>query len=88
MEPSDSPGHTAVAADSLPSDGENLLAVRLVRMKALAEETFGDSRKAHRWLHRELSGLDGRRPIDLARTQVGTRMVESLLASIAWGAPV
>ena len=30
--------------------------------------------------------LDGRRPIDLIRTQVGARMVEELLASIAWGA--
>ena len=62
-------------------------AVRLARVKALAEETFGDSRKAHRWLHRELALLDGRRSIDLARTQTGTRMVENLLARIAWGAP-
>lgn len=63
-------------------------AVRLARLKALAEETFGDSRKAHRWLHQELWALDRRRPIDLAGTEVGARMVESLLANIAWGAPV
>ena len=63
-------------------------AVRLARVKALAEETFGDSRKAHYWLHRELWALDRRRPIDLAGTKVGARMVERLLASIAWGAPV
>ena len=63
-------------------------AVRLARVKALAEETLGDSRKAHLWLHQELPLLDGRRPIDLARTQVGARMVEDLLASIAWGAAV
>jgi len=63
-------------------------AVRLARVRALAEETFGDSRKAHRWLHQELWALDKRRPIDFAGTEVGARMVESLLASIAWGAPV
>ena len=63
-------------------------AVRLARVRALAEETFADSRKADLWLHRELSVLDGRRPIDLIRTQVGARMVEDLLASIAWGAAV
>ena len=63
-------------------------AVRLARVRALAEETFGDPRKADVWLHRELSVLDGRRPIDLVRTQVGARMVEDLLASIAWGAAV
>lgn len=63
-------------------------AVRLARVKALAEEAFSDTRKADLWLHRELSVLDGRRPIDLVRTQVGARMVEDLLASIVWGATV
>ena len=63
-------------------------AVRLARVKALAGETFGDTRKAHRWLHRESWALDGRRPIDLASTEAGARTVENLLASIAWGAPV
>ena len=63
-------------------------AVRLARVRALAEETFANRRKADLWLHRELSVLDGRRPIDLIRTQVGARIVEDLLASIAWGAAV
>ena len=61
-------------------------AVRLARVRALAEEAFANRHKADLWLHRELSLLDGRRPIDLIRTQAGTRMVENLLASIAWGA--
>ena len=63
-------------------------AVRLARVRELAEETFADTRKADRWLHRELTALDERRPIDLIRTQVGARMVEDLLAGIAWGAAV
>jgi putative toxin-antitoxin system antitoxin component (TIGR02293 family) len=61
-------------------------AVRLARARAFAEEAFADTHKADRWLHRELTALEGRRPIDLIRTQVGARMVEDLLASIAWGA--
>ena len=61
-------------------------AARLARVRALGEETFADGHKADRWLHRELPLLDGRRPIDLIRTQVGARMVEDLLAGIAWGA--
>ena len=61
-------------------------AVRLARVRALAEEALANRHKADLWLHRELSLLDGRRPIDLIRTQAGTRMVENLLASIAWGA--
>ena len=63
-------------------------AVRLARVRALAEGAFADRHKADRWLHQELTALDGRRPIDLIRTQVGARMVEGLLASIAWGAAV
>ncbi len=59
---------------------------RLARVKALAEETFGDKDKADRWLHRELALLDGQRPIDLISTPAGTRTVENLPASIAWGA--
>ena len=63
-------------------------AVRLARVMALAEEAFANRRKADLWLHRELPVLEGRRPIDLIRTQVGARMVEQVLAAIAWGAPV
>lgn len=58
---------------------------RLARVRALAEETFGDRDKADRWLQRELTVLDGRRPIDLIRTQTGTRTIENLPAAIAWG---
>ncbi|MDE0065082.1 MAG: DUF2384 domain-containing protein [Gammaproteobacteria bacterium] len=62
-------------------------AARLARTVALAARTFANSDKANRWLHRELRALDGRRPIDLVRTQVGARIVEDVLMRIAWGAP-
>ena len=61
-------------------------AARVARGLVLAERTFGSSDKAHRWLHRNLGLLDGQAPMDLIRTDVGARVVESLLARIAWGA--
>ena len=61
-------------------------AARVARGLALAERTFGNRDKAHRWLHRSLASLGGQTPMDLIRTRAGARVVESLLASIAWGA--
>lgn len=61
-------------------------AARVARIVALARRTFASRDKADRWLHRELSALDGRRPMDLVRTHPGARIVEDLLIGIAWGA--
>ncbi len=61
-------------------------AARVARGLVLAERTFGSRDKAHRWLHRSLGSLGGHAPMDLIRTDAGARVVESLLASIAWGA--
>ena len=61
-------------------------AARVARIMALAERTFANQDKAHRWLHRNLTSLDDRRPIDLIQTTTGTRLVEDILAKIAWGA--
>jgi putative toxin-antitoxin system antitoxin component (TIGR02293 family) len=61
-------------------------AVRLLRMQTIAEETFGDTAKANRWLRRPLTELAGEPPLVLAQTEVGARVVETILAKIAWGA--
>ncbi len=61
-------------------------AARVARILALARKTFANRDKADRWLHKELSALDGRRPMDLIRTHAGARIVEDLLTGIAWGA--
>ncbi len=63
-------------------------AARVARSVALTEWTFGNPEKAHAWLHGELGILGGRRPIDMIRTHAGSRIVENVLARIAWGAPV
>ena len=65
---------------------ESDCAARVAHALVLAERTFGNRDKAHRWLHRRLGSLGGHAPMDLIRTEAGARVVESLLASIAWGA--
>jgi putative toxin-antitoxin system antitoxin component (TIGR02293 family) len=61
-------------------------AVRLVRVQTVAEETFDDKAKASIWLRKPLAALGHEAPLDLAQTESGARVVETLLAKIAWGA--
>lgn len=61
-------------------------AVRLLRVQTLAEETFGDKEKANHWLRRPLTELSGEPPLDIAQTEVGARVIETILGKIAWGA--
>ena len=60
--------------------------VRLARIQALAEDTFGEVAKANRWLRDRLGILDGKSPLEVARTEAGTRLIEQMLAKIDWGA--
>ena len=62
-------------------------AARVARAMALAKKTFASRDKADRWLHRNLSALGERTPMELIRTDAGARIVENLLARISWGAP-
>lgn len=59
--------------------------VRVARLIAAAEETFGSQDKANRWLRRETAALEGERPIDLLDTDEGARRVETLLGRIGQG---
>jgi len=61
-------------------------AVRLLRVQTLAEETFGGREKANIWLRRPLMELDRDTPLQVARTEAGARVIETILAKIAWGA--
>ena len=60
--------------------------VRLMRIQALTEDVFGDAEKANRWLRQNLAILDGKPPLEVARTESGARVVEQMLAKIDWGA--
>jgi putative toxin-antitoxin system antitoxin component (TIGR02293 family) len=61
-------------------------AVRLLRVQTIAEDTFGGTEKAHRWLRRPLTELGHEAPLVIAQTEAGARVVESILGKIAWGA--
>ena len=61
-------------------------AVRLLRVQTVAEDTFGSTEKAKRWLRRPLAEIAGETPLDIAQTEAGTRVIETILAKIAWGA--
>jgi putative toxin-antitoxin system antitoxin component (TIGR02293 family) len=61
-------------------------AVRLLRIQTVAEDTFGSKEKANIWLRRPLSELNGETPLDIAQTEAGARVIETIVAKIAWGA--
>lgn len=62
--------------------------IRVVRVIAAAEETFGSQEKAARWLRRPTDALEGDAPIALLDTTEGSREVEHLLARIDHGLAV
>lgn len=59
--------------------------LRVARTIALAEEVFGQEKKADIWLRRPTTALGGERPLDLLDTEEGAREVETLLTRIAHG---
>jgi putative toxin-antitoxin system antitoxin component (TIGR02293 family) len=59
--------------------------VRVARVRAAAEATFGSRAKAGIWLRRPTTVLAGERPLDLLDTDEGAREVETLLGRIAHG---
>lgn len=61
-------------------------AVRLARIQSLAEGTFADAAKANLWLRKQLAELGGETPLNVAQTEAGARVIETILGKIAWGA--
>lgn len=61
---------------------------RLARVAALAEAVWEDRALAHEFLTSRQPQLDGERPIDLARTDLGAREVEELLMALEYSLPV
>lgn len=61
---------------------------RLARMTAMAEEVWEDPGLAHEFLTSAQPQLGGERPVDLARSDLGTREVEDLLFELEYSLPV
>ncbi|MGH7154730.1 MAG: type II RES/Xre toxin-antitoxin system antitoxin [Acetobacteraceae bacterium] len=59
--------------------------VRVARVLAIAEETFGSREKASAWLRRPTTALAGESPLGLLDTDEGAREWESLLGRFAHG---
>jgi putative toxin-antitoxin system antitoxin component (TIGR02293 family) len=59
--------------------------LRVARVLAAAEETFGSQEKAGAWLRRPTVALAGERPLELLDTDEGSREVETLLGRISHG---
>lgn len=58
---------------------------RIARIYKLAEEVLETQTAANHWLHRPQTGLNERIPLELMRTEVGTKEVEELLYRIEYG---
>jgi len=77
--------HRAEKQQPLTMD-ESDRAVRLLRIQTVAEDTFGNKEKANTWLRRPIAELNSETPLVIAQTDAGARVVETILAKIAWGA--
>lgn len=69
-----------------PEEGQRL--ERLARMAALSEQVWEDDDLAHEFLTSAQPQLGGERPVDLARSDLGTRQVEDLLFKLEYSLPV
>ena len=51
----------------------------------MAEQVFGDSQRAWRWLRKPKRLFDGKTPIEMLATETGARMIEELIVQIDHG---
>jgi len=65
--------------------GESDRLARVLDTLRLAERTFGEPAKAHRWLRAPNGAVGGHRPLDLCSTGEGGRLVETVLGRLAHG---
>jgi putative toxin-antitoxin system antitoxin component (TIGR02293 family) len=59
--------------------------MRLARVGARASQVLGTDEKAATWLHRPNRALNNQLPLDLLRTDLGTKQVEDILTRIEHG---
>ncbi len=60
---------------------------RLARVIAAAEYAWDDRESAHEWLKAPHPELNGRTPLEAARSELGARRVESILDALVYGLP-
>jgi putative toxin-antitoxin system antitoxin component (TIGR02293 family) len=77
--------HRALKGEPLTVE-ESDKVMRITRILAHAAEVFGDADRAMKWLRKPLRELGGETPLMMSDTEAGGRVVENILAQIAWGA--
>lgn len=77
--------HRALKGEPLTVD-ESDKVMRLTRILARAGEIFEGADRALAWLRKPLRELGGETPLMMSGTEAGGRVVENILAQIAWGA--
>jgi len=60
-------------------------AVRVARITAMAEQVFGESGRAWRWLRKPKPNFGGRTPVEMLATEAGARLVEEMIVQIDHG---
>lgn len=73
----------ASAARLSPEESDRTM--RLARVFAKAEDTFGSAETAGQWLQTENLALGGEVPLDLLDTDAGSKEVEAVLYRIDYG---
>lgn len=77
--------HRVLKGEPLTVD-ESDKVMRVTRILARATEVFDDPERAMAWLRKPLRELGGETPLMMSGTEAGGRVVENILAQIAWGA--
>jgi putative toxin-antitoxin system antitoxin component (TIGR02293 family) len=65
--------------------GHESVSARLQRIRAYAVEVFEDEEDAKEWLNRPNPALDGERPIIVAESEEGEKLVRTALGRIDHG---
>jgi putative toxin-antitoxin system antitoxin component (TIGR02293 family) len=73
------------AEEKALSPEESDRAERFARILALATTVLGDRERALRWLEGSHQTFEGRRPLDLIASSVGTKVVEDALLQAYYG---
>ena len=67
------------------SKEESDKAVRVARITAAAEQVFGETERAWRWLRMAKQRFDGKTPIEMLATEPGARLVEETILQFEHG---
>lgn len=67
------------------SPKESDIVTRLIRVLDFAQSVFENPEKTKAWFHRPNKSLEGKKPVELLKTETGSSIVEDVLGRIAHG---